>query len=60
MKISELKTKSRQELNGLLEEKRRKADELRYALYQKKLKNVKELSGVKKDVARILTLLKKI
>jgi len=38
--------------------KREQADELRFRLPQKKVKNVKELAGIKKDIARILTLLK--
>ncbi len=58
MKPAGLKQKSKEELQGLLEEKRARADELKFMLRQKKIKNVKELAGVKKDIARILTLLK--
>lgn len=57
MKIVELRQKSKEELQELLQEKRTRADELRPLLHQKKVKNVKELSGVKKDIARIMTLL---
>jgi len=58
MKASDLRQKSKQELKDLLREKRARVDELRWQLAQKKMKNVKELSVVKKDIARILTLLR--
>ena len=58
MKVSELRQKSKEELQDLLHEKKARTDELRWQLWQKKIKNVKELRGVKKDIARILTLLK--
>ena len=57
MKIVELRQKSKEELKELLQSEHRKADELRWLLRQKKTKNVKELSAVRKNVARILTLL---
>lgn len=59
MKVSELHQKSKEELQELLQEKRARVDELRPLLHQKKIKNVKELAGVKKDIARIMTLLNK-
>lgn len=58
MKSTELRQKTKEELKVLLEEKRGRADELHFLLNQKKVKNVKELAGVKKDIARILTLLR--
>ena len=58
MKIAELRKKSQEELRGLLREKRIRADELQFLLRQKKVKNVKELAGLKKDIARALTLLR--
>lgn len=58
MKISELRQKSKEELQGLLHEKRARVDELGFLLHQKKVKNVKERSTSKKDIARIVTLLK--
>lgn len=58
MKISELKQKSKEDLNILLNEKIRRIDELGFIMRQgKKVKNVKEVSVLKKDAARILTLL---
>ncbi len=58
MRIGELKTKSREELLSLLEEKRSRVDEFRFLLHEKKVKNVKEVGQIKNDIARILTLLK--
>lgn len=60
MKITELRKKTNEDLPGLLEEKRRRRYELVELLRGKKTKNVKELREVKKDIARILTLLKEI
>lgn len=57
MKISELRQKTKEELKSILQEKKERAEELLFLLHQKKVKNVKELAGVKKDIARILTLL---
>ena len=58
MKISELRQKSKEELQMLLREKRSTRDELEFGIRQRKVKNVKEVAAVKKDIARILTLLK--
>lgn len=58
MKASELKSKSINELKNLIREKRERVDELKFMLRQKKTKNVKELAAVKKDIARILTVMK--
>lgn len=57
IRASELRKKSAVELKELLDAKRVRVDELRWQLSQKKTKNVKELKGVRKDIARILTLL---
>jgi len=58
MKIQELRQKSKEELRSLLQEKRKRLEELNFLLHQKKVKNVKEPAAIKKDIARILTLLK--
>lgn len=60
MKIAGLRQKSKEELKELLLEKRRRVDELHFLLRQKKVKNVKETANIKKDIARILTLLKSL
>ncbi len=58
MKTSELRQKPKEELHEVLRERRARAEELRFLLGQKKVKNVRELAEVKKDIARILTILK--
>ncbi len=59
MKASECIKKTPEELKDLLGDKRARAEELSFLLSQKKVKNVKELREVRKDVARILTVLRK-
>ena len=58
MKISELKVKSQNELKKALTEDREKLRQLRFNLASGKVKNVREIRKIKKDIARILTLLK--
>jgi len=58
MKITELRKKTKEDLVDLLGDKKRRGEELVWLLREKKVKNVKELRGVKRDIARILTLLK--
>lgn len=58
MKIKELKRKSNQELQQTLINLRDKLRELRFNLAGGKVKNIKEIRGTKRDIARILTLLK--
>ncbi len=57
MKINELRQKSREELATLLGQRRERIAELRFLLRQKKTKNVKESLMLRKDAARILTVL---
>lgn len=57
MNMRELRQKTKEELIEMLRARRMRAEEVRFMLYQKKIKNVKELREVKKDIARILTLL---
>lgn len=56
MKAQELRQKSKEELKTLLADKRVQLHELEFMLRQNKVKNVKELGHVKKDIARILTI----
>ena len=58
MKISDLRQKTKEELRALVQEKRQRLDELHFLVPQKKVKNVKEAGVVRRDIARILTLLK--
>lgn len=57
MKITELRQKSKGALTQMLQEKRVRIDELKILSHQKKVKNVKEAKQIRKDIARILTLL---
>ncbi len=59
-KIKELRDASQGELEKLLEEKRTKLVRLRFDITSKQLKNNRELRNVKKDVARIRTILKEL
>jgi len=57
MKIRELKQKSNAELRKTLIDLRDKLRELRFNLAGGKVKNIKEIHQIKKDIAKILTLL---
>lgn len=57
MKTTELRSKSKEELALLLAQKRGRVNELRLLFSQRKVKNVKEMGQIKKDIARILTFL---
>ncbi len=60
MKASELRQKSKEELEKILQEKREKLRELRFDLSAGKVKNVREIRMLKRDIARILTVLKEL
>ncbi len=60
MKIAELRQKSKEELEALAGEKQSRIEELRFLLRQNKTKNVKEIKNIKKDIARIKTLVREI
>ncbi|HOK17485.1 MAG TPA: 50S ribosomal protein L29 [Candidatus Paceibacterota bacterium] len=57
MKIKELKNKKSDELLNLLADSRKKLAELKINLASGKVKNVKAVKMLKKDIARILTIL---
>jgi large subunit ribosomal protein L29 len=58
MEISQLRKKSKKEMNRLLLEKRDRLRELRFDLASGRIKNVREMRQLRRDIARILTLLK--
>lgn len=58
MKAIELRNKSVDELRLLAGEKIARHEEAKFLVRQGKLKNVKELRALKKDIARINTLLR--
>lgn len=58
MKISELRQKTKDELQKLIRDDRERLRSLSFDLASGKVKNVREMRELKKDIARILTLLK--
>lgn len=58
MKYKELSTKSETQLRKELGELRQKALQLRMKTKLRQTKNVHELAGLRKDIARILTYLR--
>lgn len=58
MKIKELREKNSEELKKLLGEKREHLRKLRFDIASRQIKNNKELRNTRKDIARILTLIK--
>ncbi len=58
MKIKELKEKTDKELHEFLMENRQKLGQLKFDLSFKKLKNVKQIGELRKNIARVLTILK--
>ncbi len=57
MKSSELKQKPKKELQKLLQNNQDKLRQLRFDLASGKVKNVREIRLVKKNIARIMTIL---
>ncbi len=57
MKISEIKKKPKEKLTDLLIQKREELRNLCFKNSAGKVKNVKEISKTRKDIARILTIL---
>ncbi|MEK7658711.1 MAG: 50S ribosomal protein L29 [Patescibacteria group bacterium] len=58
MKAKELRKKDKNELEKSAEDLRKKLSGLRFKFSSNKLKNVKEINHVKKEIARTLTVLK--
>jgi ribosomal protein L29 len=58
MKIIELRQKSKDELKKILGDNREKLRQLRFDLAAGKVKNVREVRKVKKEISQILTLIK--
>lgn len=56
-KAEKLRKKSESELHKLLKEKREKLQRLRFDLASGDLKNIRAIRQIKKDIARILTIL---
>jgi len=58
MKAKELRQKTIKDLRRLERELREKLRELRFDLASGKVKNVREIREIKKDIARILTVIR--
>jgi len=58
MKIIELRRKPKEELKKILQDNREKLRQLRFDLSAGKVKNVREIRHLKKEIAQILTLYK--
>jgi len=58
MKISELRLRPKSELQKILVAHRERLRQLRFDLSAGKVKNVREIRRIKKEIARILTLSK--
>lgn len=58
MIAGELRKKTKSELQKLLEQHRAKLRSLRFDLTSGKVKNVREIRQLRKDIARILTILR--
>ena len=60
MKIKELRTKPKEELQKTLIDDKEKLRQLNFDLSAGKVKNVREVRKIKKEIARILTLVKNL
>ncbi|MEI8073004.1 MAG: 50S ribosomal protein L29 [Candidatus Saccharibacteria bacterium] len=60
MKNKELRNTSAKELNNKLQDLHKKLAELAIEYRTKEVKNVKQISAVKKDIARILTIQREV
>lgn len=60
MKSTELRQKSKAELEKILKESNEKLRQLRFDLVSGKIKNVREIRKIKKEIARILTILNQL
>jgi len=58
MKASDLRKKDKKELQKTVQDLQKKLSDLRFKFSSNKLKNTKEISHARKDIARILTILK--
>ncbi len=57
MKAKELRGKSKEELEKIFTENCIKLQELKFRVANKQIKNIREVRDLKKDIARIKTLL---
>ena len=60
MKVNDLKTKSVQELRDMIQSMKAKLQNFGFDLRAGKVKNVREARGLKKDIARVFTMLQSL
>lgn len=60
MKPEELRKRDKKELKKMVQELKKKLSDIRFKFSSNKLKNVKEINNTKKEIARILTVLKEV
>lgn len=53
-----MRQKTKKELKDLLSENRRKLGQFKFDLASKKIKNVGQIKELRRDIARVLTILK--
>jgi len=58
MKALEIRKKNKEDIEKNLNELRKNLNELLFKLAANKLKNVREIRNMKKDIARLLTIIK--
>jgi large subunit ribosomal protein L29 len=58
MKILELRKKDRKELEKMVNDSRKKLSDLRFKFSSNQMKNVKEVNNIRKEIARLLTILR--
>jgi len=60
MKTQDLRKKDKKELEKLVYDLRKKLNDIRFKFSSNKLKNTKEIKNLKRETARILTIIKEI
>jgi len=60
MKVTELKNKTREELDNMLSDLKSKLLKLNFDLADNKVKDVSQVGKTKRDIARILTVIKQM
>ena len=58
MDVKEIREKNKQELKSILQEKREAVRKLRFDISSKQVKNHRDHRKIKKDIAKIITILK--
>lgn len=58
MKAKELRAKSSKELSNILDDLRKKLETSVVEYRTKEVKNIKQINSIKKDIARVLTIMK--